>query len=87
VVFLEKIADMLEAIAQIIPSYPQIYDICKRNGSEAHGQAEDYHLAMLFSCVYADLVQLFLELYQVFCREPQGTFVHCLKPYSWVDLS
>ena len=54
VLFLEKIADMLEAIAQIIPPYQQIYEICKRNGSEAHGQAEDYHLATLFSFVYAD---------------------------------
>lgn len=79
VLFLEKIASMFEAIAQIIPHYQQICDICKRNGSKAHGQAEDYHLAILLSYVYADLVQLFLELYQIFCRGSQGTSVRCFK--------
>jgi hypothetical protein len=75
--FLEKIADMLEAIVQIMPPYQQVYDICKRNGSEAHGQAEDYHLATILSYVYMDFVQLFLELYRIFCRGPQGTSLHC----------
>ncbi|KAL1797449.1 hypothetical protein ACET3X_004055 [Alternaria dauci] len=78
VVLLEKIADMLEAIVQIIPPYQQLYEICKRNVSDTHGQAEDYHLATLLSYVYADLVQLFLELYQIFCRGSQGTKVQSL---------
>jgi hypothetical protein len=75
VLLLEKIADVLETIAQIIPRYQQIYDICKRNGSECLGKTEDHHLATLLSYMYADIIQLFLELYRVFCRGAQGTSV------------
>ncbi|KAI4700057.1 hypothetical protein J4E81_004093 [Alternaria sp. BMP 2799] len=63
VLVLEKIADVLEAISQIIPPYQEVYNISKRNGAESHGEAGDRHLAALLSYVYADLVQLFLELY------------------------
>ncbi|KAG9190705.1 hypothetical protein G6011_08793 [Alternaria panax] len=69
---------MLEAIAQIIPPYQRIYNICKHNGSETHGLAEDYHLATLLSYMYADLVRLFLELYQIFCRGAPGAEVQSL---------
>jgi hypothetical protein len=79
VLLLEKIADMLETIAQIIPRYQEIYDICKRNGSGSLGKAEDHHLATLLSYVYADIVQLFLELYRIFCREAQGTSVDSMS--------
>ena len=77
VLVLEKIADVLEAVSQIIPPYQEVYNICKRNGAESHGEAGDRHLAALLSCVYADLVQLFLELYCIFCRGAQSTPVSC----------
>ncbi|EDU46993.1 conserved hypothetical protein [Pyrenophora tritici-repentis Pt-1C-BFP] len=71
-VFLEKIADIFEAVAQIIPPYQQIYEVCKRNTFDPNGGAEGLHLAALMSYVYADLVQLCLDLYWVFCRGAQG---------------
>lgn len=77
VLVLEKIADVVEAISQIIPPYQEVYNICKRNGAESHGEVEDRHLAALLSYVYADLVQLFLELYRIFCRGAQSTSVSC----------
>ena len=63
---------MFEAIAHIIPPYQRIYETCKRNAPDSHTQAEDHDLAALMSYVYADLVQLCLELYQIFCRGTQG---------------
>jgi hypothetical protein len=76
--FLEKIADIFEAIAHIIPPYQQIYEICKSNISDSQVKAEDYHLAALMSSVYVDLVQLSLQLYWIFCRGIQGTFADLL---------
>ncbi|PZD26611.1 FCP1, TFIIF-interacting CTD phosphatase, NLI-interacting factor, partial [Pyrenophora tritici-repentis] len=79
-VFLEKIADIFEAVAQIIPPYQQIYEVCKRNTFDPNGGAEGLHLAALMSYVYADLVQLCLDLYWVFCRGAQGSETHFLAP-------
>ncbi|KAF1839228.1 hypothetical protein BDW02DRAFT_231629 [Decorospora gaudefroyi] len=71
--FQEKLADMLERVAHIIPPYQQIYEVCKRNSSDSRVKAEEYHLAALMSYVYVDLVQIWLELYLIFCRGPPGT--------------
>jgi hypothetical protein len=60
---------MFEAIALIIPPYQRIYEVCKRDTLDA---PEDYDLAALISSLYADLVQFFLEVYQMFCRGTQG---------------
>jgi hypothetical protein len=70
---LEKVADMLEAIAHAIPPYQQIYEACSANTPDSNVRDEDCHLAALMSYVYADFVQLFLELYCIFCRGSQGT--------------
>lgn len=86
VLLLEKIADTFEAIAQIIPPYQQIYEVCKRNTFGPNIGAEGLHLAALMSYVYADLVQLFLELYRIFCRGAQGMCV-VLKPVIIMSIS
>jgi hypothetical protein len=93
VLVLEKIADVVEAIAQIIPPYQQVYSICKRNEAEFHGKAEDHHLAALLSYVYADFVQLFLELYRILCRGAQSKSISCMtivhgetRPELWRPL-
>ncbi|RMZ66153.1 hypothetical protein GMOD_00005227 [Pyrenophora seminiperda CCB06] len=84
---LEKIADTFEAVAQIIPPYQQIYEVCKRNTSDPNVDAEGLRLAALMSYVYADLVQLCLELYQIFCRGFQGPETHYLTlPTLWRPL-
>lgn len=73
ILLLEKVADMLEAIAHVLPPYQQIYETYSANTPDSNVKDEDFHLAALMSYVYADFVQLFLELYYVFCRGSQGT--------------
>ncbi|KAF1849900.1 uncharacterized protein K460DRAFT_326227 [Cucurbitaria berberidis CBS 394.84] len=72
VTLLEKIADMFETIAHILPPYKQIYKSCERNYLSLNTRTEDTHLTALLSYVYADLVQLSLELYRIFYRGSQG---------------
>ncbi|USP76792.1 hypothetical protein yc1106_04066 [Curvularia clavata] len=69
---LEKIADMFEAIAHTMPPYQQIYEACRGDSSRPDMKQEDYHLAALLSYVYADFVQLLLEVYRIFCRGSQA---------------
>jgi hypothetical protein len=64
---------MFEAIAHVVPPYQQIYETCRANTSDSMVREEDCHLAALMSYVYADFVQLFLEIYFIFCRGTQGT--------------
>ncbi|CAE7193427.1 hypothetical protein HRS9139_08925 [Pyrenophora teres f. teres] len=79
-VFLEKIADIFEVVAQIIPHYQQIYEVCKHNTFDPNGDAGGLYLAALMSYVYADLVQFCLDLYRIFCRGAQGSETYCLTP-------
>ncbi|CAO2658715.1 Nn.00g064380.m01.CDS01 [Neocucurbitaria sp. VM-36] len=71
-ILLEKIADMLEAVAHILPPYQHILETCERNTFSLETRTEDPRLAMLLSYVYMDLVQIFLDLYRIFCRGSQG---------------
>ncbi|OAL48734.1 hypothetical protein IQ07DRAFT_513277 [Pyrenochaeta sp. DS3sAY3a] len=73
VTFLEKIVDMFEVIAHILPPYQQIFETIQHAGVDAQLPSEDARLAALLSHVYADLVQLFLDLYRTFCRGAQGS--------------
>ena len=74
ILLLEKVADMFEAIAHTMPPYQQVYDeACRGDSSQPSVKQENHHLAELLSYVYADFVQLFLEIYQLFCRGSQGT--------------
>lgn len=70
--FLEKIADMCEAMASVLPPYHQIYSICKRRIGNVQISVQDDRLATLMSYTYLDIVNLFLETYRVFFREPLG---------------
>jgi hypothetical protein len=72
--FLEKIADLFEAMASILPPYHQIFAICKRRLSDAQAHVEDKSLAALMSYVYLDILQLLLDTYGLFFRDLQGTF-------------
>lgn len=65
---------MLEVIAHILPPYQQIFETVQHDSVNAQLHSEDARLAALLSHVYADLVQLFLDLYRTFCRGAQGTF-------------
>ncbi|KAI8934269.1 hypothetical protein NX059_009010 [Plenodomus lindquistii] len=67
-VFLEKIADMFDNIAQIASPYRQIYDICKRNALDSHFTAQDHRSAALLSNAYLDVVHFCLDIYRIFCR-------------------
>lgn len=71
-IFMEKVADMFETIAQVVSPYRQIYDNCKRHGSASHLSVEDYRPAALMSNVYADIVHVCLDIYRVFCRGALG---------------
>lgn len=73
--FQEKIADMFEVIAHILPPYKQIYEACRRNNSHSHAQSEDDRLAAIMSYVYADLIHFSLDIYRIFCRDPRGMFL------------
>ncbi|KAF2737363.1 hypothetical protein EJ04DRAFT_510470 [Polyplosphaeria fusca] len=68
VFFLEKIADMFEAIAYALPQYQHFHDSCKQQFQES-GQDR---LTTFMSLVYADLVQFCLEVHHMFSRNPQG---------------
>lgn len=82
---LEKVADMFEAIAHTTPPYQQIYEVCRRDFPRPQTMQEEQHLAALLSYIYADFVQLFLEIYQIFCRGSQGTFQVISTPGSPVN--
>jgi hypothetical protein len=70
--FLEKIADMLEVVANVLPPYHQIYAICKRRMDNLQVDSEDERLATLMSYAYADLTRLCLDLYRTFFRNISG---------------
>jgi hypothetical protein len=77
VLFLEKIADIFEAMANILPPYHQIYTICKRRMGVAHVDAEDEQLATLMSYAYADMVRICLDFYSNFFRNVQSKCAIC----------
>lgn len=68
--FLEKSADMFEALANLLPPYGQIYE---RIGSTPNTN-EDRQLSTLMSYVYADIISLCLDIYKVFHRGLQGMY-------------
>ena len=80
--FLEKIADMLEAVASLLPRYHDIYAICKRRVESPH-IIEDERLTTLMSYVYLDIVKLLLDTYRIFFRQPQGTHRFSRKDFAY----
>jgi hypothetical protein len=76
VIFLEKIADMFEVIANVLPPYHHIYAICKRRMDNLQVDTEDEHLATLMSYAYADITRLCLDLYGTFFRNISGAHFH-----------
>ncbi|KAH5165808.1 hypothetical protein HBI73_034470 [Parastagonospora nodorum] len=73
VLFYEKVADMFEAMASILPPYQQIYTICKQRLHGAQIDAEDERLAMLMSYAFSDLVNLCLDIYRIFFRSVESS--------------
>ncbi|KAF2692106.1 hypothetical protein K458DRAFT_381930 [Lentithecium fluviatile CBS 122367] len=65
--FLEKVADIFETIARVLPPYQQVYEACKHRW-QFRSQSHDQRPAVLMSSVYADVVQFSLELYRFFSR-------------------
>jgi hypothetical protein len=72
VLFYEKVADMFEVTASILPPYQQIYTICKQRLHGAQIDAEDERLAMLMSYAFSDLIKLCLDIYRIFCRNVES---------------
>jgi hypothetical protein len=72
--FLEKFADMFEAMASVLPPYHQIYAICKRRIGNVQISVEDDRLSMLMSYTFLDIVNMLLDIYRIFFPEPIGTF-------------
>jgi hypothetical protein len=72
VLFSEKIADMFEVMASILPPYQQIYAICKRRLDVSQVGAEDERLTMLMSYAFADIVTLCLDMYRIFVRDVES---------------
>ncbi|KAH7359977.1 hypothetical protein BKA66DRAFT_426346 [Pyrenochaeta sp. MPI-SDFR-AT-0127] len=68
----EKIADMFEVVAHILPLYKHIYETSRRSTSDSQSHSEDDRLTALMSYVYADLVYFSLDVYHVFCRGSKG---------------
>ncbi|KAF2035518.1 hypothetical protein EK21DRAFT_53964, partial [Setomelanomma holmii] len=66
--FLEKVANIFEAITSILPPYHQIYAACQYRMDSAPGVNDDVQLATLMSFVYEDLVTLLLDIYCIFFR-------------------
>lgn len=66
--FLEKIADMLEAVANLLPPYERIHQICESRIANLQTVTEDERLSTLMSHVYADLISMCLDMYCVFSR-------------------
>jgi hypothetical protein len=71
--FLEKTADMFEAIANVLPPYRQIYTICQQRIDTSQIDSGDAQLTMLMSLAYADLVRICLDMYRIFFRDITGT--------------
>jgi hypothetical protein len=69
VLFSEKVADIFEAVANVLPPYQQIYTICKRRLNGSQVDTQDERLAMLMSYAYADVVKLCLDMYRIFFRD------------------
>jgi hypothetical protein len=74
VLFLEKIADMFEVMASVLPPYNQIYATCKRRLDCPQVETGDGHLKTLMSFVYADLVTMCLGIYRIFFRNLPGMY-------------
>jgi hypothetical protein len=83
--FFEKIADMFEAIANVLPPYRQIYTLCQQRIDSSQVDTEDTQLTMLMSFAYADVVRICLDLYRIFFRDNTGThwilYVYCFTPH------
>ncbi|KAH7085131.1 hypothetical protein BKA63DRAFT_499053 [Paraphoma chrysanthemicola] len=71
--FMEKVANLIEAIANMLPPYHQIYATCRNRTSSAQTITKDVHLEALMSYAYYDLVDLFLDIYCIFFRGTLGT--------------
>ncbi|KAF2184456.1 hypothetical protein K469DRAFT_185232 [Zopfia rhizophila CBS 207.26] len=68
ILFLEKIADMFESIAHVLPRYTQFHDTCRRQFQETR---HDWPTSLM-SYLYAEIIQFCLELYRIFSRGSQG---------------
>ena len=68
-IFLEKVAQLLESIAHVLPVYRQIYQSCK---AQYQSNNHDGRLVVLMSYIYADLMQFCLDVYRMFSRCSQG---------------
>ncbi|PSN68713.1 hypothetical protein BS50DRAFT_490737 [Corynespora cassiicola Philippines] len=86
-IFLEKVAQLLESIAHVLPVYRQIYQSCK---AQYQSNNHDGRLVVLMSYVYADLMQFCLDVYRMFSRCSQGGKLRHLRlsstPIIWRPL-
>lgn len=70
VLFLEQASDMIRAIAYGLPCYRDRLEPCTHS---FRAKRSDWLVSL--SYIYADIVQLLLELYCMFSRESKGTLI------------
>jgi hypothetical protein len=88
VLFLEKVADMFEVMANVLPPYQEIYLVCRQRMDSMHVAAEDERLTTLMSYTYADLVKVCLDCYCIFFRNNHSKSIQHMKPLEfWKRLS
>jgi hypothetical protein len=68
VLFLEKVTHIFENLSHVLPNYQQLYEGVKR---QLHNAFDD-RIYTLMSYVYADVAQLWLDIYHVFSRGSTG---------------
>ena len=65
-------------MARFLPPYQRFNDSTRRHSIDPTRRSSyvrhDAQLTALLSYVYADIIQICLELLCIFCREPQGTW-------------
>jgi hypothetical protein len=69
---------MFEAVANLLPPYHHIYQICKSRMASLQTDTEDESLTALMSHVYADIVSICLDIYCIFSRGLQRTYFYFL---------
>ncbi|KAF2273239.1 uncharacterized protein EI97DRAFT_436295 [Westerdykella ornata] len=81
VLFLEAACDLLETLTQSLPRYQE-----RKDAYSSLSLAAQREGLLLLSCVYADIVQFFLDLYCMFSRASKGARLRHHTPADWRPL-
>lgn len=82
VVFLERVTELFEKLSISLPQYQQHYETCKRKVFEVMDKSR---LAKLMALVYADVINLFGEVYLILARKTRRKFIASVKIPGYND--